>query len=154
MIAAAPCAAADDGGDSDRLDITGRIPPECRFTETPTNTNLGTVASGAEFNVGNLGFTCNLAALSSVNLTVRSSNGALKRDGGSETIAYSAWWKVSSFTDFTPVAGWNPSAFPFTEPSAANGVRKSASLVVKITGPTGNLTAGDYTDTLTFTVSP
>ena len=104
--------------------------------------------------VGTLGFTCNLAALSNVTLTVRSSHGALKRDDGTETVAYAAWWKVSSFNGFTPVSAWNPSAFAFTEQSAANGTQKSAELRVRITGPTANLTAGDYKDTLTFTVAP
>lgn len=147
-------ASAQASDDSEEIEITGRIPPQCSFTETPANTKLGTLNTNAEYELGNLGFTCNLAELSTVNLTVRSANGALKRDGGTETVAYSAWWKVGAFRGFETVAAWNPAAKAFTEPSAANGVQKSAVLAVKVTGPTANLTAGDYTDTLTFTVSP
>ena len=152
-----PSMAAEDSdarGDTERLDIVGTIPPECSFTESPPNTNIGTLTQNAEVSVGTLGFTCNLAALSNVTLTVRSSHGALKRDDGTETVAYAAWWKVSSFNGFTPVSAWTPSAFTFTEQSAANGTQKSAELRVRITGPTANLTAGDYKDTLTFTVAP
>ena len=157
LSASAHASDEDEGGaigDSERIDITGRIPPQCSFTETPANTTLGTLNTNAEYELGNLGFTCNLAELSTVNLTVRSANGALKRDGGTETVAYSAWWKLGAFTGFETVAAWNPAAKSFTEPSAANGVQKSALLAVKVTGPTAGLTAGDYTDTLTFTVSP
>lgn len=158
-LATSGIASADDDegggiGDSERIEITGRIPPQCSFTETPANTKLGTLTTGTEYQLGNLGFTCNLAELSTVSLTVRSANGALKRDGGTETVAYSAWWKVGAFTGFETVSLWNPAAKAFTEPSAANGVQKSAVLSVKVTGPTMGLTAGDYTDTLTFTVSP
>jgi spore coat protein U-like protein len=147
----------DEGGvigDSERIDITGRIPPECRFTETPKNTNLGNLTTGSRFDLGNLGFTCNLAELSTVNLTISSENGALKRAGGTETVAYSARWNLAAFTGFESVSAWTTTPRKFTEPSAANGVQKSAILAVEVTGPTTSLTAGDYTDTLTFTVSP
>jgi hypothetical protein len=140
-------------GDSESIDLHGHIPPQCSFTQSPNATDLGALVANAEHDTGTLGFTCNLAALSTVSLTVTSLNGALKRDGGTETVTYSAWWTIPAFAGFSPTAPWTV-PFPFAEQTAANGVQKSGQLKIKVTGPTAGLTAGDYRDTLVFTVSP
>ncbi len=140
-------------GDSESIDLHGHIPPQCSFTQSPNATDLGALVANAEHDTGTLGFTCNLAELSTVSLTVTSLNGALKRDDGTETVTYSAWWTIPAFASFTPTAPWTV-PFAFAEQAAANGMQKSGQLKVKITGPTAGLTAGDYRDTLVFTVSP
>jgi hypothetical protein len=140
-------------GDSESIDLHGHIPPQCSFTQSPNATNLGALVANAEHDTGTLGFTCNLAALSTVSLTVTSLNGALLRDGGTETVTYSAWWTIPAFAGFNPTAPWTV-PFAFAEQTAANGVQKAGQLKIKVTGPTAGLTAGDYRDTLMFTVSP
>ena len=140
-------------GDSESIDLHGHIPPQCSFTQTPNATDLGALVQNVEHDTGTLGFTCNLAALSTVSLTVKSLYGALKRDGGTETVTYSAWWTIPAFAGFSPTAPWT-TPFPFTEQTEVNGTQKSGQLKIKVTGPVTGLIAGDYRDTLVFTVSP
>ncbi len=75
-------------GDSAQIEITGSIPPTCQFTTTPNVSSIGLMVTDNVTEMGSLGFTCNIATSSSVSLTVESQNGALKRDGGPETVAY------------------------------------------------------------------
>jgi len=140
-------------GDQDSLEIAGEITPSCAFTQLPTDTNLGAAAVNLEKNVGVLGFTCNLAELSNVTITVKSAYGALKRAAGNETIAYQAKWAaVPALSAYTAATAWFPNAVGVPAVTAANGVQKSGQLTIKLTGaPTF---AGNYSDTLTFTVAP
>ena len=140
-------------GDHDELEIAGEIPASCAFTQLPTETNLGAAATNLQKDVGLLGFTCNLAELSTVNISVKSQYGALKRTGGSETITYQARWAAApALASFTAASVWFPGPFAFTALTAANGVQKSGQLTIKLTGAPSY--AGNYSDTLTFTVAP
>jgi len=141
-------------GDSAQLQISGSIPGTCTFTTLPTGTSLGTLASGAVTELGTLGFTCNLATVASVNLTVKSANGALLRDGGSESVAYSVAWNIQGASDaYNATAPWT-SALAFTLSSGPNGVEQIGVYRVKVTGTTAGLPAGNYKDTITYTIAP
>lgn len=141
-------------GNSAKVDITGSIPSVCSFTTTPTNTSLGELVSGSVTSLGNFGFTCNLGVSSAVNLTVQSANGALKRDGGSETVAYQVVWNIQG----NAAASGDPAAWlapiGFTLSSGLNGVEQLGDFSVRVTGPTTGLTAGTYKDTITYTIAP
>jgi hypothetical protein len=140
-------------GDHDELEIAGEIPATCAFTQLPTETSLGAAAANLQRDVGLLGFTCNLAVLSTINITVKSAYGALKRTGGSETITYQARWAAApALASFTAASAWFPGPFAFTALTAANGVAQSGQLTIKLTGTPSF--AGNYSDTLTFTVAP
>jgi hypothetical protein len=140
-------------GDHDELEIAGEIPASCAFTQLPNDTNLGSAAQNLEKEVGILGFTCNLAELSTVSITVKSQYGALKRATGSETIAYAAKWAaVPALSAYTAATAWFPNAAGVSALTAANGVQKSGQLTIRLMGAPGY--AGNYSDTLTFTVAP
>ena len=68
-------------------------------------------------------------------LTVQSANGALKRDGGTDTVAYEVIWNIQN----NPVASGNASAwivpFGFTLLSGTNGAEQLGAYAVKIVGP-------------------
>src|SRR5690606_34603777 len=99
-----------------------------------------------------LGFTCNLATTSSVCLTVKSANGALKRNGGADTVGYQIAWDVQGASDvFHTIA---TSTTSFTLLSGANGVEQLGAYKVKVTGPTAGKPAGTYKDIVTYTISP
>jgi len=161
-LAAAPVALAHGGGgegggyggygDSAQVEITGSIPGTCEFTTTPDQTALGTLATGLEKETGNLGFTCNLATTSSVNLTVKSQNGALKRDGGTETVAYQVAWNIQGFTNvyFTIPT----TTTPFNLLSGPTGIEQLGLYKVKVTGATAGKPAGTYKDVVSYTISP
>jgi hypothetical protein len=140
--------------DTARVDITGTIPPTCAFTTTPTTTSLGDLVTGTQTSLGSFGFTCNLQAAGSVHLTVQSQNGALMRDGGTETVEYQVIWNIQN----NPVASGDAAAwfapFAFTLLSGSNGAEQVGTYAVKIVGPTQGLVAGEYKDTITYTISP
>jgi spore coat protein U-like protein len=175
LLLAAPLAFADDGeggegdeggeggeggggisgyGDTAQIEITGSIPPMCEFTDTPNVSSLGALETNVPKNLGTLAFTCNLATSGAVSLTVTSANGALKRDGGSETVDYSIAWDIQGSVDvYQATAPWT-SAFGFTLQSGPNGSNQLGAYKAKITGPTAGKSAGTYRDTLTYTISP
>lgn len=140
--------------DTARVELTGSIPSTCAFTTLPSTTTLGELITGVQSNLGSFGFTCNLGTSGNVQLTVQSANGALKRDGGAETVAYEVIWNIQN----NPVASGNASAwiapFGFTLLSGTNGAEQLGAYAVKIVGPTDGLTAGEYKDTITYTISP
>ena len=145
---------SSSSGSQAQIQIEGSIPAICQFTTLPTTTSVGQLVTDAVTTLGSLGFTCNLATVCSVNLTVKSANGALKRDGGSETVPYSVAWNVQGSSDvFQPTAPWT-TAFAFTLSSGAAGVQQLGVYKVKITGPTNGAPAGTYRDTITYTISP
>src|SRR6476661_6803298 len=72
-----------------QLELYGSVQPTCAFTQTPTQQDLTALQQGAVLTLGTLAFRCNLADSPNVHLTGQSDNGALKRDGGAETVAYS-----------------------------------------------------------------
>ena len=142
-------------GNSARLDITGTIPASCAFTTLPTTTQLGTLVSGADVPLGAFGFTCNLATSGSVHVTVQSANGALQRDGGIETVSYQVHWAIQGNASASGNASaWFGAPFDFTLQSGTNGAEQSGAYSVRIVGPTDGLLAGDYKDTLTYTITP
>ena len=116
--------------------------------------NLGELVAGVDKALGSFGFSCNLATSGAVQLTVQSANGALKRDGGNETVAYQVNWSIQGNAS----ASGNPSAwltpFGFALQSGANGTEQLGMYSVKLLGPTEGLIAGEYKDTLTYTISP
>lgn len=141
-------------GDSAQIEITGSIPPTCKFTETPNVSTLGALETNVPKNLGTLAFTCNLATSGAVSLTVKSANGALKRDGGTDTVAYSIAWDIQGSVDaYQATAPWT-APFAFTLQSGPNGSNQLGAYKAKITSPTAGKPAGTYRDTLTYTISP
>jgi hypothetical protein len=140
--------------DTASVELTGTIPSTCAFTTLPSTTTLGQLTTGALTALGSFGFTCNLGTSGNVQLTVQSANGALKRDGGADTVSYEVIWNIQG----NPVASGNPSAwtapFGFTLSSGSNGAEQLGAFSVRIVGPTDGLIAGDYKDTITYTISP
>ena len=141
-------------GDTATLVIQGTIPPKCAFTTLPATSDIGAMTTGKATELGMLGFKCNLATSGAVSLTVRSQNGALKRDGGADAVAYQAAWDVQgrndSYVDATAMAA----TIPFQLTSGTSGVVQSGVFKVKVTGATDTSVAGTYRDTITYTVSP
>lgn len=147
--------ATNAAGNSARLDVTGTIPASCAFTTLPTTTQLGTLVNGAEVPLGAFGFTCNLATSASVHVTVQSANGALQRDGGLETVAYQVHWAIQGNPNASGNASaWFGAPFDFTLTSGTNGAEQTGAYSVRIVGATDGLIAGDYKDTLIYTISP
>ncbi|MEQ1754257.1 MAG: hypothetical protein ABL973_08985 [Micropepsaceae bacterium] len=140
--------------DTAQLQLTGNIPSICAFTTLPSVTTLGDMTAGGVKSLGSFGFTCNLATSGAVQLTVQSANGALKRDGGTDAVAYQVNWSIQG----NPVASGSPavwtSPFAFALLSGVNGAEQIGTYSVTISGPTSGLVAGDYKDTLTYTISP
>jgi spore coat protein U-like protein len=140
--------------DTARVELTGTIPPTCAFTTRPSSTALGELVTGALSTLGSFGFTCNLGTSGNVHLTVQSANGALKRDGGLDTVAYEVIWNIQG----NPAASGGPSAwtapYAFTLSSGSNGAEQVGSYAIRIAGPTTGLIAGEYKDTITYTISP
>jgi hypothetical protein len=145
---------AEAATDTAQVDITGSIPPTCTFTTLPGSMSLGALVSGAQTTLGAFGFTCNLAETGAVNVTVQSANGALKRDGGAETVEYEVSWNIQG----NPAASGNAMMwvvpFEFTLLSGAAGAEQLGDYAVRIVGPTDGLIAGEYKDTITYTISP
>lgn len=139
-------------GDSAQIEIKGQIAPMCSFTETPTVSSIGQMVTGNVTPLGNLAFTCNMATSSSVNLTVKSANGALKRFGGSETVDYQVAWDIQGASNV--FATLPTSAAGFTLLSGLSGVQQLGVYKVKVTGPTVGKPAGTYKDVVTYTISP
>jgi len=140
--------------DTAQLQLTGNIPPTCAFTTLPGVTDLGDLTLSGARRLGSFGFTCNLATSGAVQLTVQSANGALKRDGGTDAVAYQVNWAIQG----NPAASGNPAAwiapFGFTLQSGPNGSEQLGAYSVTITGLPSGLTAGNYQDTLTYTIAP
>lgn len=139
-------------GDSAQIEIKGQIAPTCEFTTTPNVSSIGQMVTGNVTPLGSLGFTCNIATSSSVNLTVKASNGALKRYGGPETVDYQVAWDIQGAVDAyatlpTSVTGFNLLSGP-------NGVEQLGVYKVKVTGPTAGKPSGNYKDVVTYTISP
>lgn len=139
-------------GDSAQIEIKGTIPPMCQFTTTPNLNSIGQMATDQVTELGSLGFTCNIGTSSSVSLTVKSQNGALKRYGGSETVAYQVAWDVQGASDAYATIPTSPA--PFALPAGPSGVEQLGVYKVKVTGPTVGVTAGTYKDIVTYTISP
>ena len=139
-------------GDQAQIQITGSIPAICQFTTLPSQSSIGTIASGAVAELGSLGFTCNMAMSGAVNLTVVSANGALRREGDTQTIAYEVAWNIQGQMDNFETIPVNPTGFNLL--SGPGGVEQLGAYKVKITGPATDLPAGIYEDTLTYTISP
>ena len=140
--------------DSAVIQISGEVAPRCAFTSTPTQGDVGELETGTAEAIGTLGFTCNLANSGAVSLTIQSQNGALRRDGGAETIAYEAAWDVQGRGgDFGNAANWT-SPTGFSLQSGANGVEQVGTYFIRVTGPTQAAPAGVYRDTITYTITP
>lgn len=139
-------------GDSAQIEINGTIPPTCMFTTLPNVTTVGQMVTNNVTELGSLGFTCNIATSSSVSLTVKSLNGALKRVGGSETVAYQVAWNIQGATDVFATIPTSPA--PFTLLSGLTGIQQLGAYKVKVTGPTVGKVAGNYKDIVTYTISP
>lgn len=154
LTAAAMSGSAAANTDSTaQIRITGVIPPKCGFTSTPTNTVISTLERNVVVDVGSLGFSCNLLSVS-VNLTISSENGGLKRVGGSEVIPYEAAWDVQGrFEDFGPASAFM-SGVSFTLNSGATVTNQQGRYKVRVQGDPSAFVAGTYEDTITYTISP
>ncbi len=140
--------------DSAVLEITGEVSPRCWFIQDGLNADLGELQQGVTRVVGALGFRCNLASSGPVQLTIRSQYGALRRDGGAETISYQAAWDVDGRgEDFGDAGNWIAEN-SFTLPSGAFGVGLNGDYKIKVTGETDTAPAGAYRDTITYTITP
>ena len=140
--------------DTAQIQLTGNIPSTCAFTRLPTLTDLGDLSLSGARALGSFGFTCNLATSGAVQLTVQSAHGALTRDGGTDAVTYQVNWNIQGNAN----ASGNPAAwvspFAFTLQSGTNGAEQIGAYSVTITGLPSGLTAGNYQDTLTYTISP
>lgn len=136
-------------GDSAQIEIEGHIPPTCTFTTLPDQTSFGQMVTDQEEDLGDLGFTCNMATSSAVNLTVKSQNGALMRVGGSETVPYEIKWEIQGPGAYAAIP---TSPVGFNLLSGLSGVLGAYKL--KVTGPTAGVVAGQYKDLITYTISP
>lgn len=139
--------------DSAQLVLHGTIEPRCGFTSVPEDANLGVLATGAVREIGQLAFSCNHAESTAINLTIQSTNGALRRDGGSEQIAYAAAWAVQGDTAFYNMADYT-AEHSFTLQSGAAGSQQGGAYRIQIVGSPAGLVAGTYRDTITYTISP
>ena len=151
LMAGAALADGEGGGsgDSEQLDLEGSIPAVCALGSPPSG-NLGALAQNAVITLGDFAFTCNLAASGPVQVTATSQHGALKRDDGTETVAYEISWQIQSNTFFTGAG----SLAPFVLQSGAYGTQQSGAYKVKVTGSIAGRPAGTYRDTVTYTISP
>ena len=138
-------------GDSAQIEITGEIPPTCEFTTLPDQTSFGQMVTDQEEDLGDLGFTCNIATSSAVNLTVKSQNGALKRVGGSETVPYQIKWEIQGPGAYATIPT-SPTGFNLL--SGLSGIQQLGAYKLKVTGSTVGVIAGDYKDLITYTISP
>jgi hypothetical protein len=140
--------------DTAQVELTGSIPSTCAFTTLPSTTSLGELITGAQSSLGSFGFTCNLETSGAVQVTVQSANGALKRDGGTQTVAYEVIWNIQA----NPAASGNASAWiapvNISLLSGSNGAEQLGDYAVRIVGPAEGLLAGEYKDTITYTISP
>ena len=153
LVAASPAAAAPSG-DSAQLLIRGVIEPKCAFTTVPGEADLGALHMGQVQQIGTLAFSCNLASSGSVTLTVQSDNGALKRDGGPETVGYSAAWDIQGRSGDYGDAANAVSPLTFSLQSGSAGSIQSGAYSIKITGAADTLVAGTYRDRITYTITP
>lgn len=140
-------------GDSAQIEIEGEIPEKCEFTELPTDTALGALTTGLEKTIGTLAYACNFAVSTNITIEITSANGALKRDGGSESVSYETSWALYLAGAFVDASTWlGGDDFPL--PSGLNGIPETGAFKVKVTGTTAGLPAGAYKDVLTFEISP
>ncbi len=139
-------------GDNAQIEIKGQIAPMCEFTTLPNVSSIGQMVTNNVTELGSLGFTCNMTATSPVSLTVKSLNGALKRYGGSETVAYQIAWNVQGANDaFATIL---TTSTPFGLVAGNTNTEQSGVYKVKVTGPTVGKPAGTYKDIVTYTISP
>lgn len=138
-------------GDSAQIEVTGYIAPTCEFTTLPDQTSFGQMVTDQEEDLGDLGFTCNIATSSAVNLTVKSQNGALKRVGGSETVPYQINWEIQGPGVYATIP---TSPFGFNLLSGLSGIQQLGAYKLKVTGSTAGVVAGQYKDLITYTISP
>lgn len=138
-------------GDSAQIEVTGYIAPTCEFTTLPDQTSFGQMVTDQEEDLGDLGFTCNIATSSAVSLTVKSANGALKRVGGSETVPYQIKWEIQGPGGYATIP---TSPFGFNLLSGLSGIQQLGAYRLKVTGPTAGVVAGQYKDLITYTISP
>jgi hypothetical protein len=138
-------------GDTAQIEVTGYIAPTCEFTTLPDQTSFGQMVTDQEEDLGDLGFTCNIATSSAVNLTVKSLNGALKRVGGSETVPYQIKWEIQGPGAYATIP---TSPFGFNLLSGTSGVQELGAYKLKVTGATVGGVAGQYKDLITYTISP
>lgn len=136
-----------------QLEVRGRIEPKCGFTEVPPPTDLGVLHQDQTISLGTLAFRCNLADAANVNLTVQSENGGLRREGGTETVAYAAAWNVQGHGNFVEASSLT-SPVGFTLSSGSPAGSEGGEFQVRITGATGALLAGTYRDRIIYTISP
>jgi spore coat protein U-like protein len=151
-LAATPVCASAAVGDTATLVVHGVIPAKCGFSSVPGATDLGELQTARVSTVGPLAFRCNLATSGPVSLTVRSQNGGLKRDGGTEQVAYEAAWNIQGLADSFVTLTTAP--IPFSLSSGVSGVEQSGAFKIRVTGATDALVAGTYRDTITYTISP
>lgn len=149
-VAATPASAML--GEQVQLELRGTVEPKCQFTTSPNSGELGVLKSGLNAELGTLGFRCNLPDSPQVNLTIRSDNGGMRREGGSEVVPYTAAWQLPGAGNFVNAADFqNQLAFS----SASGDIKGGQSGVFKIqVGDGGELVAGTYRDRITFTISP
>lgn len=145
-------AAAAADGDSLQLELTGSVQARCGFTESPGNKDIGSLAQGAQMELGTLGFRCNLPGSPQVSLSVKSDHGGLKREGGSELVGYQLAWALPGRGNYVDAATLKTES-SFNEASGDIASGRRGALRVQVTGG-GELAAGVYRDRISFTISP
>ena len=137
--------------DQVQLELLGSVEPKCAFTSTPTSGQLGSLKGGMSAELGTLGFRCNLPDSPQVSLSIRSENGGLKREGGSEIVPYSAAWALPGAGSFTDASNFK-NAVGFS--TSAGDIFAGQQGVFKVQVGGGELVAGTYRDRITYTISP
>lgn len=151
-VCASAAASASGQADSVEFELVGSVEARCAFIAAPGQVDLGAMEPGREIQLGELAFRCNMPDSPNVNLTVQSEHGALRREGGTESIPYSAQWDVAGGGTAVSAANFaNPIGFSLAAGDIVAGQR--GNFKVKL-GGSGNPFAGVYRDRITYTISP
>ncbi len=148
-------AAADPGGSSVDLILKGSIAPRCEFRDAPAELTLFPKIGSTEPSAASqpMGFSCNLPEATSLSLTITSANGALMREDDPQGLGYSLDWRVGGTM---PVSAFAPTteATVFQIDAGQPGAATAGELTIRLNDPAAIIRAGDYSDQITFNLSP
>jgi hypothetical protein len=135
------------------LTVNGSVSARCRFVDVPPATDLGNLRTAGTTNLGTLSFSCNVPS-GTPQVSVSSSNGGLKRNGGPESIGYRWTWAVPGVSGLSNVSASSGVAGLTLASGAAHLVRGGTFSVTPAAISSSASVAGDYADVITITVTP
>lgn len=136
-----------------QLTLGGTVSSACSISSASTAVSLGEVSSGKSGSAGAVTLSCNLADTGPT-VSLASANSGLKRDGGSDFIAYTMQWPISGTSAFNTI---NASAGTTVAQlsAVAPGTLRSASLSFSVSASAASGKAnGTYSDVITISISP